>query len=160
MRVSKTERERTMEDADREKGAKEASKRGPPAPSLFLSLSLSLSLSRSSRKERDVPGTLAIAALLSLGFTVQLTFCRLLLRAVRRFIRLAYIQTRYTSFRSSCIFPLFLHVPLLCYFPRNFLHLSTSYYRANHNFQNIHVETSIRTTVTKTIEIFLKVTKY
>jgi len=76
---------RTVEDADREKGAKEAPRRAGG----------SLSRVWSSRKERDVPGTLAIVALLGLGFTVQLTFCRLLLRTARRFIRLACTDVLY-----------------------------------------------------------------
>lgn len=64
---------------------------------------------RSSWRERDVPGTLAIVALFSLGFTVQLTFCRLLLRTARRFIRLAY--TYYTRTFST------LSIHLLAAFP-------------------------------------------
>lgn len=62
----------------------------------------------SSWRERDVPGTLAIVALFSLCFTVQLTFCRLLLRTARRFIRLAdtfYTWAFSTPPTSSSLFP-------------------------------------------------------
>lgn len=69
---------------------------------------------RSSWRERDVPGTLAIVALFSLCFTVQLTFCRLLLRTARRFIRLAYTYyTRAFSTLATSSFRVFLPVPPL-----------------------------------------------
>lgn len=120
MRASKTERERTMEDADREKEAKEESKRAPG--SFFLSLSLSdMEFSEGTRcswnsRHRGSPQPRLHG---SANFLPALITSR-----VRRFIRLVYIQPRYTSFCSSCIFPLFLRVPLPCYFPRNSLHLS------------------------------------
>lgn len=93
------------------KGKEQKKHQGGPSPRV-----------RSSWRERDVLGTLAIVALFSLCFTVQLTFCRLLLRTARRFIRLACtcytraFSTLPTSSRhvscSPTLFDIFPEIPI------------------------------------------------